>query len=104
MNNYCTTSGCRGRAAAEKVFGLPHRNAGATNRPCSDLRGKNRSQHNSDVLAEAFDVSDAAAVARLWASVADKFGGVPTFVTNAGGPPAKGFLSASLRNGNAPLN
>ncbi|MFZ0289816.1 MAG: SDR family oxidoreductase [Candidatus Sulfotelmatobacter sp.] len=58
--------------------------------------GKIRKQHNSDVLAEAFDVTDAAAVSRFVASVADKFGGVDICVTNAGGPPAKGFLSASL--------
>ncbi|MGA2947983.1 MAG: SDR family oxidoreductase [Candidatus Sulfotelmatobacter sp.] len=58
--------------------------------------GKIRKQHNSDVLAEAFDVTDAAAVSRFVASVADKFGGVDICVTNAGGPPAKGFLSAGL--------
>jgi 3-oxoacyl-[acyl-carrier protein] reductase len=55
-----------------------------------------RRQHNCEVLAEAFDVTDAAAVSRFVAAVAEKFGGVDICVTNAGGPPAKGFLSASL--------
>jgi 3-oxoacyl-[acyl-carrier protein] reductase len=57
---------------------------------------KIRKQHNVDVIAEAFDVTDAAAVSRFVAAVAQKFGSVDICVTNAGGPPAKGFLSASL--------
>ncbi len=55
-----------------------------------------RAQHNAQVFAEACDVTDSAAVGRLVASVAEKFGGVDICVTNAGGPPAKGFLAASL--------
>jgi len=55
-----------------------------------------RNQHHAEVLAEAFDVTDAAAVGSFVASVARKFGGVDICVTNAGGPPAKGFLAASL--------
>jgi len=49
-----------------------------------------------EVLAEAFDVTDAAAVGGFVAAVAQKFGAVDICVTNAGGPPAKGFLAASL--------
>ncbi len=55
-----------------------------------------RKQHSGEVFAEAFDVTDAGAVARFVAAVAGKFGGVDICVTNAGGPPAKGFLAASL--------
>jgi len=57
---------------------------------------KIRKQHNVEVFAEAFDVSDAAAVSRFVTAVTAKFGGVDICVTNAGGPPAKGFLAASL--------
>ncbi len=57
---------------------------------------KIRAQHKVEVLAEAFDVTDAAAVGSFVAAVAKKFGGVDVCVTNAGGPPAKGFLAASL--------
>jgi len=57
---------------------------------------KIRKQHNVEVIAEAFDVTDAAAVTRFVAAVAQKFGSVDICNTNAGGPPAKGFLSASL--------
>ena len=55
-----------------------------------------RKEYGVEVLAEAFDVTDAAAVGRFVAAVAQKFGTVDICVTNAGGPPAKGFLSASL--------
>jgi 3-oxoacyl-[acyl-carrier protein] reductase len=55
-----------------------------------------RKEHGADVLAEAFDVTDAAAVSRFVAAVAQKFGSVDICVTNAGGPPARGFLSATL--------
>src|ERR1700735_2304724 len=59
---------------------------------------KIRKQHNAEVFAEAFDVTDAAAVSRFVAAVAARFGGVDICVTNAGGPPAKGFLAASLHD------
>jgi 3-oxoacyl-[acyl-carrier protein] reductase len=57
---------------------------------------KIRKQYNTEVLAQAVDVGNAAAVSRFVADVADKFGGVDICVTNAGGPPAKGFLAATL--------
>lgn len=53
-------------------------------------------QHNAEVLREALDVTDPVAVHRFVESVVDRFGSVDICVTNAGGPPAKGFLSASL--------
>jgi 3-oxoacyl-[acyl-carrier protein] reductase len=59
---------------------------------------KIRRQHAAEVYAEAFDVTDLAAVSRFVATVADKFGSVDICVTNAGGPPAKGFLAASLED------
>jgi len=43
-----------------------------------------------------FDLTDAAAVSHFVAAVAQKFGGIDICVTNAGGPPAKGFLAATL--------
>ena len=57
---------------------------------------KIRTRQGADVFAEPCDVTEADAVARFVANVADKFGGVDICVTNAGGPPAKGFLAATL--------
>lgn len=57
---------------------------------------KIRKQHDVEVFAEALDVADSAAVSRFVAAVAGKFGSVDICVTNAGGPPAKGFLAATL--------
>src|SRR5580700_506456 len=57
---------------------------------------KIRKQHNVEVFVEALDVTGAAAVSRFVAAVAEKFGSVDICVTNAGGPPAKGFLAATL--------
>jgi len=54
-----------------------------------------RKQHSAEVFTEAFDVTDPAAVSRFVATVAQKFGSVDICVTNAGGPPAKGFLSCT---------
>jgi 3-oxoacyl-[acyl-carrier protein] reductase len=54
--------------------------------------------HHVDMMAEAFDVTDAAAVSRFVASIVSRFGSVDICVTNAGGPPAKGFLAASLED------
>jgi len=57
---------------------------------------KIRKQHGVEVLTEAFDVTNAESVSRFVAAVANKFGSVDICVTNAGGPPAKGFLAATL--------
>jgi 3-oxoacyl-[acyl-carrier protein] reductase len=57
---------------------------------------KIRKQYGGEVFAEAFDVTDPAAVGKFVAAVAEKFGGVDICVTNAGGPPAKGFLSVGI--------
>jgi 3-oxoacyl-[acyl-carrier protein] reductase len=57
-----------------------------------------RERHGAELFAEAFDVTDAKAVASFVAKVAEKVGGVDICVTNAGGPPAKGFLSATLED------
>src|SRR3984885_15157072 len=55
-----------------------------------------RKEHGAEVFAEAFDVTDAKAVASFFANLPEEFGGIDICVTNAGGPPAKGFLSATL--------
>jgi len=53
-------------------------------------------QYRTDVLAEGFDVTDAQAVRQFVADVVQKFGSVDICVTNAGGPPAKGFLATTI--------
>jgi 3-oxoacyl-[acyl-carrier protein] reductase len=65
---------------------------------------KIRKQYGVEVLAEAFDVTDAGAVSRFVASVAERFGGVDICVANAGGPPAKGFLDATLDDWQRAIN
>src|SRR5579872_4226877 len=57
-----------------------------------------RKQSSAEVFTQAFDVTDAAAVHNFVEAVADKFGSVDICVTNAGGPPAKGFLAASIED------
>ena len=55
-----------------------------------------RKQYGVEVFTQAFDVTSAEAVHSFVDTVAAKFGGVDICVTNAGGPPAKGFLAASI--------
>src|ERR1700733_12459955 len=57
---------------------------------------KIRNQYRVEVIADALDVTDAGAVSGFVAAIVGKFGGVDICVTNAGGPPARGFLSATL--------
>src|SRR5207248_6679217 len=57
---------------------------------------KIRSQHNADVLAEPLDVTDPGAVRDFVNAVVQKFGSADICVTNAGGPPAKGFLATTV--------
>jgi 3-oxoacyl-[acyl-carrier protein] reductase len=56
---------------------------------------KLRMQHNADVFAQAVDVTDPELIERFVTSVAQRFGRIDICVTNAGGPPAKGFLSTT---------
>src|SRR5438876_1475414 len=57
-----------------------------------------RKQTAADVFAQALDVTNADAVHTFVDAVVQKFGGVDICVTNAGGPPAKGFLAASIED------
>jgi 3-oxoacyl-[acyl-carrier protein] reductase len=59
---------------------------------------KIHSQHKVDVYAQAVDVTDSAAVHRFVEGVAARFGRIDICVTNAGGPPAKGFLATTLED------
>lgn len=69
----CSRDETRLRAAAERV----------------------RAAGGGAVLAEVCDVADGAAVERLVERVAAEWGGVDVCVTNAGGPPSKGFLETT---------
>jgi len=57
-----------------------------------------RSEHNADVYSQAFDVTNPIAVHQFVESVAANFGRVDVCVTNAGGPPAKSFLAATIED------
>jgi 3-oxoacyl-[acyl-carrier protein] reductase len=68
------------------------RNAKTLSAAAEDVRKK----HGAEVFESALDVTDPAAVTAFVKAVAEKFGGVDVCVTNAGGPPAKNFLSITL--------
>jgi 3-oxoacyl-[acyl-carrier protein] reductase len=71
----------------------------ARNEPTLALAAESiRKQHSAEVFACALDVTDAAAVRRFVEAVVLKFGAADICVTNAGGPPAKGFLAASVED------
>ncbi len=95
-----------GRATAEAFAAEGCRVAMcARNRKTLDAAAeKIRKQYNAEILAEAFDVTDPGEVNRFVAKVAEKFGSVDICVTNAGGPPAKGFLAASLEDWRSALD
>jgi 3-oxoacyl-[acyl-carrier protein] reductase len=57
---------------------------------------KIRRQSGVEVFTAAFDVTHPGAVQTFVEAVAEKFGSVDVCVTNAGGPPAKGFMAASV--------
>ncbi len=87
-----------GRATAEAFAGEGCRVAMcARNRQTLQAAAESiRKQFNAELMSQAFDVTDASAVRDFVSAVADKFGSVDICVTNAGGPPAKGFLAATL--------
>ena len=53
-------------------------------------------QYGADVFAQPVDVTDGSAVQDFVKAVVGRFGSADICVTNAGGPPAKGFLAASI--------
>src|SRR5207237_2954796 len=55
-----------------------------------------RRKYNSEVFQQALDVTDAPAVHEFVEAVVAKFGSADICVTNAGGPPAKGFLATTM--------
>ncbi|HYA24290.1 MAG TPA: SDR family oxidoreductase [Terriglobales bacterium] len=57
-----------------------------------------RKQHRTEVLASTVDVTDPDAVHSFVDETVAKFGSADICVTNAGGPPAKGFLAATLED------
>jgi len=59
---------------------------------------KIQEQYSAEVFSQAFDVTDAGAVRDFVGATVAKFGSVDICVANAGGPPAKGFLAASLED------
>ena len=57
-----------------------------------------------EVFSSPLDVTDAAAVSQFVEAVAAKFGSADICVTNAGGPPSKGFLSTNLEEWRAAVD
>jgi 3-oxoacyl-[acyl-carrier protein] reductase len=55
-----------------------------------------RNQYKVEVMAEPVDVTDFPAVESLIRRAVDRFKGIDVCVANAGGPPAKNFLSISM--------
>lgn len=65
---------------------------------------KIRKQHKVEVLSEPLDVTDPNAVHNFVEAVVKQFGAADICVTNAGGPPAKGFLAATLEDWHKAVN
>lgn len=82
----------QGFAAEGCRVGMCARNGGKLEAAAAELREK----FGAEVFAQAFDVTDAGAVHGFVETVVQKFSGVDICVTNSGGPPAKGFLAASI--------
>ena len=89
-----------GRATAEAFaaegckVAMCARNADALEAAAAQIRNK----YKAEVFASAFDVTDAAAVHKFVEHVVAKYGSADICVTNAGGPPAKGFLAATTED------
>ena len=86
-----------GRATAEAFaaegcsVAMCARKAETLTRAADDIRQR----YGVQVFAEPVDVTQASAVHDFVEKVAARLGGVDICVTNAGGPPAKGFLAAT---------
>jgi len=67
-----------------------------TEKTLREAADKIRKETGAEVYAEALDVTDPSAVQQFSENVAKQFGRIDVCITNAGGPPAKNFLSVSL--------
>jgi 3-oxoacyl-[acyl-carrier protein] reductase len=64
-----------------------------TEKTLREAADKIRSDTKAEIYAEPLDVTDGPAVSRFVEQVAKRFGRIDVCVANAGGPPAKNFLS-----------
>src|SRR5258708_38805103 len=64
-----------------------------TEKTLAEAADKVRHETSAEIFAQALDVTNAEAVSRFVEQVAKQFGRVNVCVANAGGPPAKNFLS-----------
>jgi 3-oxoacyl-[acyl-carrier protein] reductase len=93
----CASSEGIARSAAKKFaeegarVAMCSRDASKLNTAADQIR----SRYKATVLAESLDVTDVDAVQEFVGHVAREFGGVDICVTNAGGPPPKGFLQTT---------
>jgi 3-oxoacyl-[acyl-carrier protein] reductase len=86
-----------GRATAEAFAreGAQVAMCARTEAPLREAADNIRSQTGAEVFAEPIDVTDASQVQRFIEQAAKRFGRIDVCVANAGGPPAKNFLSIS---------
>jgi 3-oxoacyl-[acyl-carrier protein] reductase len=86
-----------GRAAAESFAreGAQVAMCARTEEVLNEAAEAIRKATGGEVLAEPVDVTDAGQVQRFVELVGKRFGRIDVCVTNAGGPPAKNFLSLS---------
>src|SRR5215470_2266562 len=86
-----------GRATAESFAreGAQVAMCARTDKTLQEAAAAIRKATNAEVISEPVDVTDAGQVQRFVELVAKRFGRIDVCVTNAGGPPAKNFLSLS---------
>ncbi len=86
-----------GRAAAELFAreGAQVAMCARTQKPLQEAADQIRAETGAEIYAEPLDVTDGAAVQRFVEQVSKRFGRLDVCITNAGGPPAKNFLSVS---------
>jgi 3-oxoacyl-[acyl-carrier protein] reductase len=86
----------RATAAAFAAEGAKVAMCARTEKTLAAAAAEIKASHKADVLSQVVDVTDAAAVKSFVSAVVGRFGGVDICVANAGGPPAKNFLSISM--------
>ncbi|HKF20235.1 MAG TPA: SDR family oxidoreductase [Candidatus Angelobacter sp.] len=67
-----------------------------TEKTLRDAASRLRQETRAEIYDEPLDVTDASQVQRFVEQAAKRFGRIDVCVTNAGGPPAKNFLSTTL--------